>query len=49
MYDHGNGVGTEFYIERAVEVVNGLNQTYAADLKKIVHIFAAGMETLDYA
>lgn len=48
-YIHGHGVGTELYIEGAVKVVDCLNQADAADLKEIVHIFAAGMKTLDYA
>ena len=49
MHDHGYGIGTEFYVERAVKVINGLYQSDAADLEEVVHIFAAGMKAFDDA
>ena len=47
--DHRHGIGAEFYIQCTVEIIDGLDQTDTADLKKVVHVFIAGVKAFDYA
>src|SRR5690606_16144919 len=42
-------IGGKFYVLAQVEVVDGFHQADAADLKEIVHVFAAVVEPLDDA
>jgi len=46
---HRHGIGGKFDVERCVEIIYGFDQSYTADLKKIVGIFTSVYEALDYA
>mgnify|MGYP001068267027 CR=1 FL=1 len=48
-YNHGNCVGRKLYVQCGIKVVNGLDETYTANLKQIIHILAAVGKTFDYA
>ena len=47
-YDHGHTVGRKLYRLRNIEIVNGLDEPYAANLKQIVHAFTSPREPLDH-
>lgn len=47
--EHWYGVGGEFNFLCHIKVINGFDQTDAADLKKIIDIFIAVIETLNDA
>ena len=37
--DHGYSIGGKFYIQAGIEIIDGFDQTNAANLKQIIHIF----------
>ena len=45
--NHGHSVGRKAHIEITIKIVDGFDQTDAADLKQIVHRLAASVEALD--
>ena len=47
--DHGHCVCGKLHLQFHVEIVNGFDQTDAADLKQVVHIFITGGKPLDDA
>ena len=47
--NHRNRVGGKFYIQRSVKIVYGFDESDAANLKQIVHIFVAGSKAFDNA
>ena len=47
-YDHRHCISGEFYLQGGVKVVNGFDQTNAANLKKVIRIFVAVLESADH-